>query len=249
MLLDLSGTLYSGADRIDGTRRCLAELDKRQIPYRFLTNTTTRSRAGIAEKLASLGVETEEAWILTPIAAARERFRADGFESAALFVAGEAREDLVGIPEDPHRADVLILGDLGRDFSYDTLNRAFRLLAGGAAFYALAQNRCFERDGALFLDMGPFVEALAYASQKRPVCLGKPSKAFFEGAVAELGVPADSVAVVGDDLESDVLGAMRHGMIGVLVQTGKYNREQLELSAEKPDAVIESIAALPELLP
>ncbi|WP_158279863.1 TIGR01458 family HAD-type hydrolase [Coraliomargarita sinensis] len=248
VLLDLSGTLYSGSDRIEGTRRCLAELERRAIPYRFLTNTTTQSRARIVQKLASLGVVTKEEWILTPMAAACERFRADGFASAALFVAEEAKEDFSEIPEDRAHPDVVILGDLGREFDYDTLNQAFRLIADGAAFYALARNRCFESGGELFLDMGPFVEALAYASRKEPVCLGKPSKAFFENAVAELDVPAESVAVVGDDLESDVLGAMHNKLIGILVQTGKFNRDQLDQMEQKPDAVIESIAVLPELL-
>ncbi len=248
VLLDLSGTLYSGDERIAGTRRCLEELVERGIPYRFLTNTTTRSRSRIAEKLAELRVPAKEEWILTPMAAACERFEADGFETAALFVAEAAKEDFRGIRETEDRPEVLILGDLGESFDYATLNRAFRLLAGGAAFYALARNRCFESGGKLFLDMGPFVEALAYASGKKPICLGKPSEAFFRSAVAGLGVPTEAVAVVGDDLESDVLGAMDHGLTGVLVRTGKFSREQLERSERKPDAVIESIADLPGIL-
>lgn len=248
VLLDLSGTLYSGDERIAGTRRCLAELEKRGIPYRFLTNTTTRSRARIAEKLASFQVSTNEKWILTPMAAARDRFRADGFETAALFVAEAAKEDFAGIPETEERPDVLILGDLGEDFGYGILNRAFRLIAGGAAFYALARNRCFESRGELFLDMGPFVEALAYASRTEPVCLGKPSEDFFRKAVHDLGLPAVSVAVVGDDLESDVLGGMEHGLSGILVRTGKFDEEQLRQSDTKPDAIIDSIADLPDLL-
>lgn len=248
VLLDLSGTLYSGEERIEGARRCLADFEKRGIPYRFLTNTTTKSRGRIARKLAKLQIPTKEEWILTPMAAACERFRVDGFKTAALFVADAAKEDFPGIRETEDRPDVLILGDLGKGFDYAVLNRGFRLLAGGSAFYALARNRCFESEGELFLDMGPFVEALAYASRTEPICLGKPSEAFFQSAVTEMGIPAEAVAVVGDDLESDVLGAMDHGLTGVLVRTGKFNRDQLEQSERKPDAVINSIADLPDLL-
>ena len=248
VLLDLSGTLYSGDERIEGTRRCLAQLEKRGVPYRFLTNTTTRSRSRIARKLTELQVPTREEWILTPMAAACERFRADGFETAALFVAEAAKEDFAGIRETEIQPDALILGDLGENFDYGILNRAFRLIADGAAFYALARNRFFEAGGELFLDMGPFVEALAYASRTEPVCLGKPSEAFFRSAVTDLGLPPESIAVVGDDLETDVLGAMDYGLTGVLVRTGKFHRSQLDQSNRKPNAVIDSIADLPTLL-
>ncbi|MEM0965519.1 MAG: HAD-IIA family hydrolase [Verrucomicrobiota bacterium] len=248
ILLDLSGTLYSGDKRIEGTRKCLAELKSRKLPYLFLTNTTTKPRCLIAEKLADFGIETAEEAILTPMVAAREQWKKDGFETAALFVGEDLKGDLVGIRENYEKPDVVIVGDLGEDFSYSILNQIFRLLMGGASFYALARNRRFESEGELFLDMGPFIEALAYGSGKQPICLGKPSPEFFSGAVAQLGVPREKVAVVGDDLESDVLGAMDCGLKGVLVRTGKFAEAQLMDSSRKPDAVLDSIAALPDLL-
>jgi len=133
VLLDLSGTLYSGEDRIEGTRRCLSILDERQIPYRFLTNTTTKSRSRIAVKLTELQIQFKEEWILTPLAAARERLKKDGFKTAALLMDDAVKGDLGGIAETQVDPDVVVIGDLGEGFTYSVLNQAFQLLAGGAA--------------------------------------------------------------------------------------------------------------------
>ncbi|MNE90361.1 putative hydrolase YutF [compost metagenome] len=86
----------------------------------------------------------------------------------------------------------------------------------------MGDNRYFHSRGALRLDAGPFVRALEYAAGVRALILGKPSAEFFRGALAELGVDAEAALMIGDDVESDVLGAQRAGLQACLVQTGKY---------------------------
>ena len=248
VLLDLSGTLYSGDHRIEGTRRTLSWLKENGIRYRFLTNTTTKPRTRILEKLRSLDVEGTEESILTPFEAAREQLKQDGCDSVFPLVAEKVLGELGAVEVTEDSPDAVVIGDLGSDFDYEILNRAFRCLADGARFYALARNRVFESEGNLCLDMGPFVQALEFAVRREALCLGKPSGPFFDRALTDLGLSAREVAVVGDDLESDVLGAMDHGMKGVLVRTGKFSADLLEHSGQKPDAVIDSIADLPDLL-
>jgi len=248
VLLDLSGTLYSGDHRIEGTRRTLAWLKDKGIRYRFLTNTTTKPRSVILEKLRGFDVDAEETGILTPFVAAREQMKQDGCASVFPLIAEGVLGELGEIGVSRESPDAVLVGDLGAAFDYEILNRAFRCLVGGAKFYALARNRVFESGGDLFLDMGPFVQALEFAVRREALCLGKPSGPFFDRALAELDLRADEVAVVGDDLESDVPGAMDHGMRGILVRTGKFSVELLEHSGQKPDAVIDSIADLPEWL-
>ncbi len=143
------------------------------------------------------------------------------------------REDFTGLPVEggespgPQGFDAVVVGDAGVFFTYELLNRAYRILNGGAAFFALAKNRNFlDRDGELSLDAGPFVVALEYASGKSATVLGKPAPAFFKLAVESLGVPAADVAMIGDDAEADVGGAMAAGLKGVLVRTGKYRAGQ-----------------------
>ena len=106
--------------------------------------------------------------------------------------------------------------------TYERLNRAFRMLLDGAELVTLARNRYWQANDGLMLDTGPFCAALEHASGKKAILAGKPSPAFFQAALASTGAAPSETAVVGDDLESDVGGAQRAGMRGVLVRTGKH---------------------------
>ncbi len=113
----------------------------------------------------------------------------------------------------------------------------------GASFLALARNRSFQdADGALSLDAGPFVAALEYASGREATLFGKPSRAFFEAALGSLGCAADQAVMVGDDVESDVAGAMAVGLMGVLLRCGKYRPGDEALVEPPPSAVLADLA-------
>ena len=112
----------------------------------------------------------------------------------------------------------------------------------------MQKNRYWRTPEGLSLDVGPFVAALEYATGCDAVVVGKPAPAFFATVLAGLGVrPADAV-MVGDDVESDVGGALRAGLAGVLVRTGKYRPEAVAASGVEPTATVDSIADVPALL-
>jgi ribonucleotide monophosphatase NagD (HAD superfamily) len=113
---------------------------------------------------------------------------------------------------------------------------------------ALQRNRVWESERGLVLDAGPFVVALEYASGREALVTGKPSPAFFATALRELGAPADRVAMIGDDLEADVGGAIEAGLDGVLVRTGKFRPQALEQSEVEPTLIWDSIADLQGVL-
>jgi HAD superfamily hydrolase (TIGR01458 family) len=118
----------------------------------------------------------------------------------------------------------------------------------GAELIALQKNRYWLRADGLALDVGPFVAALEYATRREALVVGKPSRAFFELVVAALGVGPARAAMIGDDIESDVGGALAAGLAGVLVRTGKYTPNAARDSGVVPTAIIDSIAELPHLL-
>jgi len=125
------------------------------------------------------------------------------------------------------------------------LQEAFDQLMAGAELVALSRDRYFRQGERLALDAGPFVAALEYAADRSAEVAGKPSAAFFEAAVESLGLTPDrSVAMVGDDLWSDVQGAQRAGLQGWLVRTGKFREDVLRPGSVVPDRVLESVAAL-----
>ncbi len=246
VLLDIDGVVCVGVEPLPGSIEAVRKIRKLGAPLRFVTNTTRRPRRQIVEDLVSLGLDVTTADVFTPASIACDLLAHQSL-APLLVVHPDLLEDFVGLPADGGEA--VVVGDAGAFFTYDLLNQACRKLIHGAAFFALAKNRNFlDRDGELSLDAGPFVTALEYGSGKTAAVLGKPAPAFFKLAVESMGLAAEDVAMVGDDAEADVGGAMAAGLKGLLVRTGKYRAGQEARLQTPPTAVVDDLAAAVELL-
>lgn len=250
VLLDIDGTLLSGDRAIPGAAELLAALEAAGTPYRLVTNTTRRSRVTIRRVLADAGLDVAADRILAPSVLARRRILDSGRTRALLLVAPASLEDFEGVDADDDRPDWVVVGDLGRGFTWERLNRAFLRLLDGARLLALQKNRYWHvGESGLAIDAGPFVAALEYAAAVEAEIVGKPSRAFFALALADLGVEPSRAVMVGDDLAADGGGALAAGCRAVLVRTGKFRPEDLERAgAPEPTATIDSIADLAGLL-
>jgi len=248
VLLDLEGTLYEAGVPVPGAAAAVESLSSLGVAHCFITNTTSRPRSAIARELAAMGIPAEAERIFTAPLAARDYLLARGLTRCHLMVAPAVLEDFAGIEHAQDSPQALVVGDVGEGFSFERMNRAFHLLLEGAEFVTLARNRYYRGAGGLVLDQGPFVAALEHAAGREAVLTGKPSSRFFAAALEALGVPAGRAAVVGDDVAADVGGGMALGMRGVLVRTGKFREADLAASSVAPDAVLGSVADLPELL-
>ncbi len=205
---------------------------------RFVTNNTTRSRERLADELRGLGVELDtDELTTTPFAAAGllagKRVLALTMEAVRDDLA--ARVELVD--ED---AQVVLLGgadesdETGRVFSYDNLNRAFAELERGARLVCLHKNRWWQTSRGSLLDSGAFVAGLEYAAGVEAEVVGKPTRAYFDAALAELGAAPDESVMVGDDIEADIGGAKAAGLRAVLVRTGKFREAALASARTQP---------------
>jgi len=245
LLIDIDGVLHVGPEPVPGAREALALLRERRLPFRLVTNTTSRSRRLVVERLVGIGFEVSERDVLTPAALAVRHCRERGYERVALHVAPALEEDLRELDgagdADPQ---AVVLGDLGSGFTWERLNEIFAQLHGGAELVALQRNRVWQSERGLVLDAGPFVVALEYASERPATVTGKPSPAFYAAALAELGCRAAEAAMIGDDIEADVGGAIEAGMAGVLVRTGKFRADTAARSSVRPTEVWDSIAGL-----
>jgi HAD superfamily hydrolase (TIGR01458 family) len=144
-------------------------------------------------------------------------------------------------------AAAVIVGDAGAEFTPRNIQSAFRLLSDGAAFVAMHKNRWWLTPSGVLLDSGSYVAALEFATERRALVTGKPSRAFFGEGVRMLGVARGDVAMVGDDLWNDIRGAQRAGLRGVFVRSGKHGDAELSRAAagrggRAPDAIATSIA-------
>jgi HAD superfamily hydrolase (TIGR01458 family) len=248
LLLDLDGVLYVEDEPIPGGVEAVAALRRLGLALRFVTNTTSRSRAKTLEKLGRLGFEVSDSDLVTPAALALRHCRARGHRRVALLMNDEVKADFAELEEAEGSADAVIIGDLGSAFGYEPLNRAFRLVMDGAELMALQKNRYWLTADGLSLDVGPFVAAIEYATRREAFVVGKPSPGFFQLVLGDLGVEAEEAAMVGDDVETDVGGALRAGLHAILVRTGKYRADAVQASGIRPTATVSSIAEVPALL-
>ncbi len=246
-LIDLDGVVYEGDRRVPGAREAIAWLEAREISYLFLTNTTSRPRDALVEKLAALGLKTAAERILSPPVAAVRWLEQNAPGPTALFVPEATAGEFASLPhlaEDAEQgASSVVLGDLGAGWTFSRLNRAFRLLIAEPPprLVALGMTRYWRAPDGLRLDVAPFVKALEYASGAEAVVLGKPAADFFQTALDLLGCSPEEAVVVGDDIVGDVQGTQRVGIRAVLVRTGKFR--PTDLAGEiHPDAVLDSLA-------
>ena len=251
-LVDLDGTLYAGGNAVPGAADALERLRRYQVPFRLVTNTTSRSRSMLLQRLTDYGFEVGLPEIFTATIAGRDMALTAGYHSVAPFTPEPALEDLEplvlvgGTSGQTPRAvpHAVLVGDLGERWNYDLMQEAFEYLMNGADLIALSKDRYWLRDNKLVLDAGPFVVGLEFASGKTARVAGKPSGEFFHAAVQSLSCAPRLVAMVGDDLWSDVQGAQRAGLQGWLVRTGKFRPGVLSDSGIQPDRILDSIADL-----
>ena len=250
-MLDVDGVFHVSGEPIAGGADAVSRLRAGGHRVRFLTNNTTRARSRLAAELRGLGLELDDGELqTTPRAAARALA---GKRVLALTMTAIV-EDLEGVELVGEGADAVLLGgadetdETNRVFSYMNLARAFAELEAGAQLYCLHKNRWWQTSRGPLLDAGAFVAGLEFAAQVEAIVLGKPSAAYFGAALEALQADPENTWMVGDDYENDVLGAQRAGLRAVLVQTGKFRAAALESSQAAPDAVIGSIAELPEWL-
>lgn len=251
ILFDMDGVLYNAEHPIPGAAEAVAWVRRQRIPYRFVTNTSSRSRLVLVRKLEGFGIATTAGEILTPAVTTAAWLRSQPPGNVALFVRPAARADfngLVCVPEDAETgARYVVIGDLGEAWDYRTLNRAFRLLHHNpeSRLIALGMTRYWQTPEGLSLDVAPFVAALEHATGRQAVVLGKPSAEFFHAAAAQLALAPQAVVMIGDDIHADIGGAQAAGLVGALVKTGKFRPADLE-GPVMPDVVLASVADLPD---
>ncbi len=251
VLLDLDGVVYVGEQAVPGAVEALDWLRSEGIAHRFVTNTSSRPRQSLCDKLSAFGIDTPPAQIISPpvVAAQWLSEHADG-GPAALFVPRATEAEFAAVPVwdgDTSRAVAsVVLGDLGLAWDFARLNLAFELLmqTGAPTLLALGMTRYWRATDGLRLDTGPFVAALEYATGRQAIVTGKPEKTFFLSGAEALGVRPTELLMVGDDICADIDGARQAGLKTMQVRSGKFQPSDLRRGI-KPDAVVDSLADLP----
>jgi HAD superfamily hydrolase (TIGR01458 family) len=249
ILMDVDGVLHVSGEPIPGAVEAVARLRAEGHRLRFVTNDSTRSRATLVEELRGMGHELEYIDLqTTPIAAAEQL----GGRRVYALVMSAIVPDLAGVELVGDSADAVLVGgcdetvEPNQVFSYMNLARAFSEIQAGADLFCLHRNPWWQTSRGPMLDSGAFVAALEFATGVEATLVGKPSAASFAAALAALDAEPELTWMVTDDLDQDVRGAQLFGMKTLLLRTGKFRPDTLERSSTVPDAVLSSIAQVPD---
>jgi len=221
LFLDLSGVLYEGGHRLDGAVETVERARQAGLVLRFVTNTATKSRHRILDKLHDMDIPLKDDELFTAPMAAMAYVRDHDLHPYCLVhsdLAAEFEEVAAG-----HNPDAVVLGDAREGLHYDSLNRAFTLCREGAPLIGIGYNKYFKDDEGFKLDAGAFIHAIEWAAGVEAVITGKPSPDFFHAVVASTGFDPGDCLMVGDDAEADVAAAVDAGLRGCLVRTGKFS--------------------------
>lgn len=249
ILFDLDGVFYVDDQLIPGAVGCLRRLRKRNIGCRFVTNTTTQSSRELEDKLVGLGIPCRRDELITAPVATANYLRRSGIQRCYFAVKPAVMADFDGFSHTDDQPEAVVVGDIGEAWSYSLLDRLFGFVVSGASLVAMHRNRYWQTSAGLHVDIGAFVAGLEYAASVEAVVTGKPAPAFFDAAIASLGVARAHTILVGDDVVSDIGGAQRAGLRAVLVQTGKFRQSLVDKSGIAPDWIIPSVANLEDCLP
>lgn len=245
-LIDMDGVIYRGNQLIPGADRFIHELRDQSVPFLFLTNNSQRTRRDVATKLARLGVDVEEEHVFT-CAMATARFLAHQKPRGTAFVIGEGglmtalhKNGYSVVDKDP---DYVVVGE-GRTFTFEVMEKALRMIKDGAKLVATNLDPNCPTSEGLRPGCGSIVAMLEVASGAKAFSVGKPSPLMMLTAREELGLAPEETVMIGDTLETDILGGLQVGYRTILVLSGGTRREDLERSVYHPDLVVNSVADL-----
>lgn len=267
-LLDLDGVIVLAGAVIPGADEAISALERRRMPYRIVTNTSAVSRATLSRWSAKLGVPIPAERFESALSASAA-WTARTFPEGPLYVlaSDDAKTEFAGQRLMSHGeagakdavAAAVVIGDSPEEATFDNLNRAFRLIRRGATLVGMHRNPWWLTPEGPTLDSGSFVVGLEFATESRARVIGKPSAAFYAQAVRDLrkeagrGLARGDIAMVGDDVRTDVRAAQRSGLRGILVLSGKHGEADVETASRerggrRPDAIAPNLGAVVKAL-
>ncbi len=245
-LIDMDGVIYRGKQLIPGADRFIQRLLAEEIPFAFLTNNSQRTRRDVATKLVRMGIPVDESHIFT-CAMATARFLAAQKPLGTAFVIGEGgllqalhKNGYAIVDDDP---DYVVVGE-GRTFNMEIVEAAVRMILRGAKLIATNLDPNCPTAHGLRPGCGAIVAMLETATALKAFSVGKPSPVMMRAARKELGLATDETIMIGDTMETDILGGVSMGYRTVLVLSGGTERHDLARYAYRPDHVVDSIASL-----
>jgi NagD protein len=248
-LIDMDGVIYRGTEVIAGAAEFVNRLRESNFPFLFLTNNSQRTQRDVCMRLTRMGIDVEERHIFT-CAMATARFLDKQKPRGTAYVIGEGglltALHEVGysiVDQDP---DYVVVGE-GRTFTMEMMESAVRMIEKGAKLIATNLDPNCPTQHGLRPGCGAIVSLLEKATGKSAFSPGKPSPIMMRAARKQLGLTTDETSIIGDTMETDILGGTEMGFRTILVLSGGTQPQDLKNYAYRPDLIVNSVADLMEL--
>jgi len=247
LVIDMDGVLWRGQSPFPGLADFFDLLRRRSIPFRLATNNASKTASQYVDKLASMGVPVTPDEILTSAIATAQHIAAIAPGSSVYVVGGDGLRQAVLDHSlhlsDGHYADFVAVGwDPGLNFSQ--LSEATLLIRAGAKFIGCNPDLTFPGERGLLPGNGATLAYLQASTDVAPFTVGKPERTMFDTVLAAMDANPAHTAMLGDRLETDILGAKNAGLRTILVLTGATDPAILSASPIQPDWVFDSIQEL-----
>ncbi|ELP32442.1 MAG TPA: HAD family hydrolase [Rhodopirellula baltica] len=245
-LIDMDGVIYRGSELIPGADQFIDVLIRQDIPFLFLTNNSQRTRRDVQTKLHRMGIFVEESHIFT-CAMATARFLAKLKPNGTAYIIGEGgllqAMHQNGFSIVDHSPDFVVVGE-GRTITLNALESAVDMILGGAKLIATNLDPSCPTKNGTRPGCGATVAYLEAVTGRKAFSVGKPSPIMMRAARKELKLATSQTVMVGDTMETDILGGVQMGYRTVLTLSGGTNKEDLGQFAYGPDVIVDSIAEL-----
>src|SRR5260221_7877267 len=247
----MDGVIYGGHALTPAADLYIKRLLMENIPFKFMTNNSQRTRIDAVRKLERMGINVTEDHIYTS-AMATGKFLASQIPGGTAFVLGEG-----GLPSSLHNngislvntdPDFVVLGE-GRNFTLEMVQKAVDMILAGSKFVITNRDPSPKKKGWDNLGIAATSAMIEEATGVKAFVVGKPSPVMMRSARKALGLETAETTIIGDTMGTDIRGGVQMGYKTILVLTGMTKREDLPRFAFKPDIVVESAGEIKLPLP
>ena len=247
LIIDMDGVLYRGDTPLPGLTDFFDFMREKGIRFTLATNNSSRTPAEYVVKLAGMGVTVNQTDVLTSGVATAEYLASIAPPGTRVYVIGaeslaETMRQRGFVVSDQDAAFVVV--GMDTQVTYDKLRRATLLIRAGARFIGTNPDKTFPSEEGIVPGNGAILAAIETATGVAPLTIGKPEPTLFEMALKRMSADPAHTAVIGDRLETDILGGINAGLLTILVLSGVTTREDLAKSDVQPDLVFEDIGQM-----
>jgi NagD protein len=245
-LIDMDGVLVFGSQPIPGANEFLRRLRAAGAGFLVLTNNSLYTPRDLSVRLQRIGLDLPSDAIFTS-AMATAQFLQQQHPGGSAYVIGEsglttALHDAGYIITD-QSPEYVVLGETTA-YSFERITQAMRFVAAGARFIATNRDVAGPGEGGLVPACGAVAALIAAATGVQPYFIGKPNPLMIRNALRTLGAHSESSVMVGDRMDTDIIGGIESGLETILVLTGVTRAEDVARYTYRPTHVVPSVAEI-----